>query len=64
MLTTIPDDKDLKSISSYGSLDQLLILKTICHDIYIARNISMNQEKILDSMRKIDKIFVDSSNYN
>jgi len=64
MLTTIPDDKDLKSISSYGSLDQLLILKTICHDIYIARNISMNQEKILDSMKKIDKIFVDSSNYN
>jgi hypothetical protein len=64
MLTTIPDDKDLKSISSYGSLDQLLILKTICHDIYIARNISMNQEKILDSLRKIDKIFVDSSNYN
>lgn len=64
MLTTIPDNFDLKTINSYGRLDQLLILKIICHDIYIARNISMNQEKILDSLRKIDKLFVDRTNYN
>jgi hypothetical protein len=64
MLTTTPDIEDLKTITSYGSLEQLIILKDICHRIYIARNISMNQESILESMNKIDKLFVDKSNYN
>lgn len=64
MLTTIPDDKDLETINSYDVLDQLLILKTICHDIYIARNIAMNQAKIINSMKKIDRLFVERSNYN
>ena len=64
MLTTIPDNKDLETINSYDLLDQLLILKTICHEIYIARNISMNQEKIINSMKKIDRLFVERSNYN
>lgn len=64
MLTTIPDGKDLETINSYDVLDQLLILKTICHDIYIARNISMNQEKIIDSMKKIDRLFVERKNFN
>jgi hypothetical protein len=64
MLTTIPETADLKAINSYSSLDQLLILKTICHDIYIARNISMSHEKILDSLKTIDKLFVERENYN
>jgi len=64
MLTTIPDYSDLKEINSYHNLDQLLILKSICHDIYIARNISMNQQKILDSMKAIDRLFVERENFN
>lgn len=64
MLTTTPNIEDLKTITSYSSLDQLTILKDICHQIYIARNISLNQGSIFESMKKIDKLFVDKSNYN
>ena len=64
MLTTTPNIEDLKTITSYSSLDQLTILKDICHQIYIARNISSNQGSIFESMKKIDKLFVDKSNYN
>ena len=64
MLTTTPDIQNLKTITSYSSLDQLTILKEICHQIYIARNISLNQGSIFESMKKIDKLFVDKSNFN
>ena len=64
MLTTTPDIEDLKIITSYSSLEQLIILKDICHRIYIARNITSNQESIFESMKKIDKLFVDPTNYN
>ena len=64
MLTTTPNIEDLKTITSYSSLDQLTILKDICHQIYIARNISLNQGSIFESMKKIDKLFVDKSNFN
>ncbi len=60
----IPDKKELKHIHSYASHEQLLILKNICHQIYINRNISMSQENIIDNLEKIDILFRDRENFN
>jgi len=57
MKIDIPDKKDLKSINKYDSLTQLTILKDICNRIYIARNISMSQDSIVDNLEKLDKLF-------
>ena len=57
MKIDIPDKKDLKSINKYDSLTQLTILKDICNRIYIARNIAMSQDSIVDNLEKLDKLF-------
>jgi hypothetical protein len=62
-MTTVPDKKDLKRIDKYDSLTQLMILKDICNRMYIARNITMSQDSIVDNLEKIDRLFRDE-NYN
>jgi hypothetical protein len=62
-MTTIPDKADLKRIDKYNSLDQLMILKDICNRMYIARNITMSQDSMIDNLEKLDKLFRDE-NYN
>ena len=62
-MTTVPDKKDLKRIDKYNSLDQLMILKDICNRMYIARNITMSQDSMIDNLEKIDRLFRDE-NYN
>lgn len=46
-----------KRIKEYTKEEQLLMLDLICAKIYIARNISMNQQSILDELSKIDKLY-------
>jgi hypothetical protein len=53
----VPDKKDLSNINTYNSLKQLTILKDICNRIFIARNISMSQDSIIDNLEKIDMLF-------
>jgi len=60
----IPDKQDLKFITKYEPLDQLEILQDICNRIYIARNISLSEEQILDNLEKIDKLFNFRENFN
>lgn len=60
----IPEKSDLKRINCYPSLQQLLILKNICNKIYIARNISLSEEVIIDNLEKIDILFKEKSNFN
>ena len=62
-MTTVPDKKDLKRIDKYDSLTQLMILKDICNRMYIARNITLSQDSIVDNLEKLDKLFRDE-NYN
>ena len=62
-MTTVPDKKDLKRIDKYDSLTQLMILKDICNRMYIARNITMSQDSMIDNLEKIDRLFRDE-NYN
>ena len=64
IMTTIPDKKDLKRFDKYDSLTQLMILKDVCNRIYIARNIAMSQDSIVDNLEKIDILFRDDENYN
>lgn len=47
----------LTQIHNYTQEEQLVLLKHICHQIFIARNISMNQEVILANLSKIDTLF-------
>lgn len=60
----LPEKKDLKEIVEYPSLEQLLILKDICNRIYIARNITLSQDSVIDNLEKIDKLFRDRSNFS
>ena len=62
-MTTVPDKKDLKRIDKYDSLTQLMILKDICNRMYIARNITLSQDSIVDNLEKLDRLFRDE-NYN
>jgi hypothetical protein len=63
IMTTIPDKADLKRIDKYNSLDQLMILKDICNRMYIARNITLSQDSMIDNLEKLDRLFRDE-NYN
>lgn len=58
------EKKTKTSITDYDSINQLLILKAICNQIYIARNISMNSEEIEKQMKMIDSLFRDKDNFN
>ena len=46
-----------KMIHEYTSAERLFILDRICAEIYIARNISMDQKTIVDNLVKIDKLY-------
>lgn len=46
-----------KMIHEYTSAERLFVLDRICAEIYIARNISMDQKTILDNLVKIDKLY-------
>jgi len=47
-------------INNYNSLDQLLILKDLCNKIYIARNISLDNEGVISQLELIDNLFKES----
>jgi hypothetical protein len=47
-------------INKHDSLEQLLILKEICNKIYIARNISLDNEGVIEQLELIDNLFRDS----
>ena len=63
MIMTVPDKEDLKRIDKYDSLTQLMILKDICNAMYIARNITMSKDSVINNLEKIDRLFRDE-NYN
>jgi len=46
-----------KTIKEYSPEEQFLILGKICHEIYTARNISLNEQTILDNLKNIDILF-------
>ena len=46
-----------KRIHEYTKEEQLFMLDNICARIYIARNISMDRQGILDELSKIDKLY-------
>lgn len=46
-----------KRIHKYSKAAQLFILDSICAKIYIARNISMDRQSILDELSKIDELY-------
>jgi len=46
-----------KRIHQYTKEEQLIMLDNICAKIYIARNISMDHQEILDELSKIDKLY-------
>ncbi len=56
--------KDNQSINDYDSLNQLLTLKAICSQLYIARNITLDAKVVEDQLRKIDELFRDKDNFN
>jgi len=59
------DTEQFKHISDYSEKDQLIILTGIANRIYIARNIALRQDIILDELSKIDTLFRDNSeNFN
>ena len=63
IMTTVPDIKDLKRIEEYDSATQLKILTNICNRIYIATNITMSQDSMIENLNKINRLFRDE-NYN
>lgn len=58
------EKKTKASITDFDSLNQLLILKAICNQIYIARNITLKPETIEEQLKKIDELFRDKDNFN
>ena len=46
-----------KMIHEYTQEEKLFLLNQICSEIYIARNISMDQKTILNNFERIDKIY-------
>jgi hypothetical protein len=47
----------LKMIHLYTETERLFLLDQICAEIYIARNISLDQQTILDNFARIDKLY-------
>lgn len=47
------------------SMDQIKdICYSICFRIYIARNITLNENSILEQLSRIDRLLRDKGNYN
>lgn len=58
-MTLIQQIEEEKSISvAYAKL------AAICNKIFIARNVSMNQQEIIRQLEEIDKLFVDRESAN
>ena len=53
-----------RSIETYDSSTQLDILKEVCNKIYIARNIIMSEEMIIEQLERIDTLFRNDENFN
>jgi|LauGreSBDMM110SN_4_FD.fasta_scaffold610292_2 hypothetical protein len=51
------DLSELKMIHHYTPEEKLFLLDSICAVIYIARNISLSQETMLDCLAKIDRLY-------
>jgi hypothetical protein len=47
----------LKQLQNYTPEERLVILTHLCHELYIARNISSNERVILENLKKIDILF-------
>jgi hypothetical protein len=58
--------KDIRdyNINDYNPTDQLILLKEICNTIYIARNISLSEQTIIDQLKRLDQLFRDKDNFN
>jgi hypothetical protein len=54
-MTVFPDK--LKMIHQYSSEERMFILNLICAEMYIARNISMNQDAIIKNLERIDRLY-------
>lgn len=52
-----------KRIYNYSSDEQRTIMLDICNRIYMARNITLSEETILEELKKIDCLFRDGG-YN
>lgn len=50
------EDK-FKRIHEYTKEEQLIMLDNICAKFYIARNISMDHQAILEQLSKIDRLY-------
>ncbi len=53
--------EDLKRIENYTQAQMLVILLDICNSIYIARNITMDNDAVMDNLKKIDRLFRDEN---
>lgn len=54
-----------KSYYQYeGYLEYLENCKDICERIFMARNISMNESKIIEQLKRIDKLCASESGHN
>jgi len=60
-VTSIGDCRDaytnLKRITEYSADAQLDLLKSICGQLYIARNISMSHNEMLRCLAAIDRLY-------
>jgi hypothetical protein len=52
--------KELKRLHEYPEDEHLDILRHICGSIYIARNITMSEQSVLDSLKAIDILLANS----
>jgi hypothetical protein len=52
--------KELKRLHEYPEDEHLAILKRICANIYIARNITMSEQLVLDCLKAIDILLANS----
>jgi hypothetical protein len=53
-----------KTLHDFPQEEQLAILKDICNKIYIARNISLSHNTIIENLEEIDRLFRDNDNFN
>jgi len=60
-METISDRKNLKRIDEYDSETQLRILRDVCSRMYIARNITMSEDMMIENLKKIDRLFRDEN---
>ncbi len=59
-----PKDSKYSYIGDYPKDEQLDILKSICNRLYIARNITLSEDRLINALTDIDKLFRDRDNWN